>query len=212
MHAASPAADSWDAHDVPQPCCPLLQRLVWPEADAKSVAALARCPRITLVAAAAVSTAEAAPRRATPSPDSVLHDACRCADSADMPAACALPHEADLGTPLDAAVLAPLTPLLDAELVRPRSLASLAVCSFMPRPARPHIAELFRLAFVERDARLQPKREKNARQNRRRALRSAGTSAEEALARCGHVALRGGRAALLQHTDSLPVDSRSASP
>lgn len=44
------------------------------------------------------------------------------------------------------------------------------------------IAEKFRLAFVERDARLAPKRAKNARQHQRRAERNWMMSSDEAKA------------------------------
>ncbi|KAF8391550.1 hypothetical protein HHK36_023856 [Tetracentron sinense] len=61
--------------------------------------------------------------------------------------------------------------------INPKTWA--AVCGITPRPVVPSIlsptelpmAERFRLAFVERDTRLAPKRAKNARQHQRRAER-----------------------------------------
>lgn len=68
---------------------------------------------------------------------------------------------------------------LDDPVVKGIDPSSWAVCGFPPRtpspsvPSTPEmsIAERFRLAFVERDARLAPKRAKNARQQQRRAER-----------------------------------------
>ena len=71
-----------------------------------------------------------------------------------------------------------------------------AAASFVPecarQPARPHIAELFRLAYAARDLRLAPKRAKNARQRERRE-KARTVDAERALA-------------ALYRADLLPVD------
>jgi len=61
-------------------------------------------------------------------------------------------------------------------------------------PARPHIAELFRLAYEARDLRLAPKRAKNARQRERREQRTTANSAAGALA-------------ALYRADLLPADT-----
>ncbi|KAF5478913.1 hypothetical protein F2P56_005435 [Juglans regia] len=68
---------------------------------------------------------------------------------------------------------------LDDLVVKDINPSTWAVCGFTPRaispsfpsPAEMPIAEKFRLAFVERDSRLAPKRAKNARQHQRRAER-----------------------------------------
>ncbi|KDP39135.1 hypothetical protein JCGZ_00892 [Jatropha curcas] len=68
---------------------------------------------------------------------------------------------------------------LDDSVVKDIDPKTWAVCGFTPRPVAPSasspselsMAEKFRLAFVERDTRLAPKRAKNARQHQRRAER-----------------------------------------
>ena len=66
----------------------------------------------------------------------------------------------------------------------------------MRQPARPHIADLFRLAYLSRDLRLAPKRAKNARQRERRER-----------ARTADAATRSsGALAALYRADLLPAD------
>ena len=68
---------------------------------------------------------------------------------------------------------------LDDPAVKDIDPTTWAVCGFnlktvsssLSSPSELSIAEKFRLAFVERDTRLAPKRAKNARQNQRRAER-----------------------------------------
>lgn len=68
---------------------------------------------------------------------------------------------------------------LDDHVVKDIDPKTWAVCGFNPKtvstslssPTELSVAEKFRLAFVERDTRLAPKRAKNARQHQRRAER-----------------------------------------
>ncbi|KAG7957621.1 hypothetical protein I3843_11G184900 [Carya illinoinensis] len=79
---------------------------------------------------------------------------------------------------------------LDDLVVKDINPSTWAVCGFTPRaiapsfpsPAEMPIAEKFRLAFVERDSRLAPKRAKNARQHQRRAEREWMTMSTRAKA------------------------------
>lgn len=78
-----------------------------------------------------------------------------------------VPKEAFLDTVLDAAIVEdcdPSTWAYSASL--PKSTTSTS-----SNPNELSMAEKFRLAFVERDTRLAPKRAKNARQRQRRAQR-----------------------------------------
>lgn len=76
-----------------------------------------------------------------------------------------------------------------------------ATASFVPvcvrQPARPHIAELFRLAYEARDLRLAPKRAKNARQRERREKARTTDAATRSLS---------GALASLHRKDLLPAD------
>ena len=143
---------------------PQLQFLVWPEADARSAGRIARCcPRIRLL-------------------------------QSQLPAHAAAPPETDITVALDAPVLQGVLVvalaccgLIRADVSLPTALSPLvlddaagsvcaAAAAFVPQsfangqqPAhRPHISELFRLAYEARDLRLAPKRAKNARQRERR--------------------------------------------
>lgn len=79
---------------------------------------------------------------------------------------------------------------LDDPVVEDIDPQTWAVSGFTPRvvstsassPSELHIAEKFRLAFVERDARLAPKRAKNARQRQRRAEKEWMTTSTTAKA------------------------------
>lgn len=79
---------------------------------------------------------------------------------------------------------------LDAPIVKDINPKTWAVCGFSLKPASPSLsnltelsmAEKFRLAFVERDTRLAPKRAKNARQHQRRAEREWMTMSTKAKA------------------------------
>lgn len=74
-----------------------------------------------------------------------------------------VPHEALMRTVLDDFILKDI----DAKTWEVKIATSSSVANSSALP----IAERFRLAFVERDARLAPKRAKNARQHKRRAER-----------------------------------------
>ena len=192
---------------MPQVACPELRYLVWPEADSRSVKRLRRfCPRIRVVGHAHVATVAQCPATGGP---------CEVRPRESLPTAYAnaapLPLEADLRHALDAPVLEPLLPLLHADVLQPSSeenvIAAAAAAAIEPvvaRPPRPHIAELFRLAYEDRDARLSLKRAKNMRQNLRRAMRASAVPLEVALGRCWHGALRG--AAHIARQDIMPVD------
>lgn len=209
---ATVRAESWEESDVPQPMAPLLRWLVWPEADARSRAALANCPRIELVGAATIGDSRCISDERRPDAKERVETSL-APDSPQLTSPQAqrpgqhrrgAPVEADLRFALDAHVLAPLA--LDSELLRPRPSPLSLPCS-VARPLKPrlHIAELFRLAFVARDERLQPKRDKNWRQSQRRVL-TGTSSAEDVLARCTG-ALRNGGATRLLRAGHLPVDS-----
>lgn len=79
---------------------------------------------------------------------------------------------------------------LDDQVVEDIDPRTWAVSEFTPRlvptsasnPNELHIAEKFRLAFAERDARLAPKRAKNARQRQRRAEKEWMTTSTTAKA------------------------------
>ena len=195
---------------MPQVACPELRYLVWPEADSHSVKRLRRfCPRIRVVGHAIASTVARSPVAGGP---------CEATPRALPPTtsvnAASLPVEADLRLALDAPILEPLLPLLDADVLQPRSVenvllaaaaaAAAASEAVVVRPPRHHIAELFRMAYADRDERLSLKRAKNMRQNLRRAMRASAVPLEAALGRCWHGALRG--AAHIARQDIMPVD------
>lgn len=85
-----------------------------------------------------------------------------------------VPREALMGTVLDDFILKDIDPRT-WEVKIAISLSAVN-CNALP------IAERFRLAFAERDARLAPKRAKNARQHRRRAERDWVTGSTDAKA------------------------------
>lgn len=93
---------------------------------------------------------------------------------------------------------AALSPLVNADS---SETAPPAAASFVPECARqadrPHIAELFRLAYVARDLRLAPKRAKNARQRERREKARTTDAAARSLS---------GALASLHRKDLLPAD------
>ena len=190
---------------MPQVACPELRYLVWPEADSRSVKRLRRfCPRIRVIGHAHVATVARYPDTGGP---------CEARPRESLPTAhsnaAPLPVETDLRHALDAPILESLLPLLNADVLQPSSeenviAAAAAVKPVVVRPPRPHIAELFRLAYEDRDARLSLKRAKNMRQNLRRAMRASAVPLEAALGRCWHGALRG--AAHIARQDIMPVD------
>ena len=143
------------------------------------------CPRITLLSPSQQcersSTSDVLPPAAAPS--------CCAPSSAAAPSArsaprSAVPAEVEIAVALDAAELAALAPLLDGIAEAPPQAAP----CFVPaesRPPRPHIAELFRRAYEARDARLAPKRAKNARQRQRREQHAAESALESWRQRAG---------------------------
>ena len=93
---------------------------------------------------------------------------------------------------------AALSPLVNADS---SATAPPVAASFVPESVRqadrPHIAELFRLAYVARDLRLAPKRAKNARQRERREKARTTDAAARSLS---------GALASLHRKDLLPAD------
>jgi hypothetical protein len=177
----SEPADAWDEDTtrcVPQLACSELRYLVWPEAPAHAVRRLRRfCPRIHVVgmpSGAGESDASRVISRASGG---------RKGNSADnevntSPLPPAHPRRVtDCSIEYDMCILSPLMPLLHAHVLHRPSEGSVPAASPMQPTQRPHISVLFRMAYECRDARMRSKREKNARQNFRRALRAIGADA-----------------------------------
>lgn len=201
--SAHEAEECWGDALPAEPNCPRLRWLVWPEADLRSRRLIARhCPRITLLPS---------PAAASPAPLACTCEApaCECEASEQYctqatraparlapPLPLKPPPEADLAVALNACFLAA------AEGSQGTSTLSLPR-SAPPPPnlgsSGPTLAQRFLLAYLSRDCRLAPKREKNRRQAERRAARGAPAPAGSApeLGR-GSLALRGAGGGLLR--------------
>ncbi|CAI0379774.1 unnamed protein product [Linum tenue] len=147
--------DSWEELDAAEIAhgAESLRWLIWPMIDKNSQETLAaECPRIIV----------------NPKPSPLGFRGLE------------VPLEAYADIPLDNSVVKDINP------------TTWAVCGFVPRSVSPSVsenteielsmAERFRLAFVERDTRLAPKRAKNARQHQRRAEREMLMSSTNAKA------------------------------
>ena len=188
----SEPADAWDEDTtrcVPQLACSQLRYLVWPEAPVHALRRLRRfCPRIHVVgvpSGAGESDSSRVMSRASGGRKGYSADNEGYTSPPPPPlppthprrGTDCLPREADMSIEYDMCILLPLMPLLQAHLLHRPSEGSVAAASPMQPTQRPHISVLFRMAYECRDARLRSKREKNARQNLRRALRAIGADA-----------------------------------